>query len=815
MEIALLLVIIVLLFIKLRDLSANLDHLQMSLNDLKEFIKELSLQKNQEDVLTHDFKTERIAEPIITKPIEIKTVIEQKPLEKVPPIVEETIFEDKTEPVAEVSPAYYEEPKKSWWENFREQNPDLEKFVGENLISKIGVLILVLGISYFVKFAIDKNWINETARVGIGILCGAIVMGFAHKLRGNYKAFSSVLVAGAIAIFYFTIAIAFHQYHIFSQTVAFILMVIITAFSVLISVSYDRMELAILSLIGGFAVPFMLSTGEGNYQVLFSYITILNIGILATAYLKKWNLVNVLAFVFTAILFGGWQATKVVGMQNDTPGDVPYLGAFVFATIFYLIFTLINIINNLRTNGLFSKLELGILISNTALYFSAGMLIFANFHPELKGVFTISLALFNFICAWVLFKKYGLDKRAVYLLIGLTLTFVTLAIPIQFKGNYITLFWAAEAVLLLWLSQRSQMVQFRFVSIIVQFLMIWSLVLDWFNVYSSNTEIAPLLLNSCFIAGIFAAMSFVLTGFLSKKEVENHTFFGIVLNPVKYRNSVGVLALITFYITGFLEINYQSNQYFSNYSSSSLPVAYHLVFCAVLVFFLKKTESLFKQRFVIGLSLLNIVLYCLFFSNIPLAELQGNLSLDATSNIAFILHYVSLACIIYFGFVIWKDCNTSDAFLLSERKWFIWIAALGFVYIASNEVMLHGLAFLTEPVAIKNNESYSKAYQIYEKAQTLLTKVAFPILWGILAFVFLTIGIKNQWKNLRIVALTLLGITIAKLFVYDISNVSETGKIIAFILLGVLILVMSFAYQKIKTIVLNEDEKEKTTDENN
>ena len=82
-------------------------------------------------------------------------------------------------------------------------------------------------------------------------------MAIAHKLKKNFAAFSSVLVAGAISIFYFTIAIAFHEYQLFSQTVAFAIMIVITAFSVLVSVSYNRQELAVLSYIGGFAVPFM------------------------------------------------------------------------------------------------------------------------------------------------------------------------------------------------------------------------------------------------------------------------------------------------------------------------------------------------------------------------------------------------------------------------------------------------------------------------------------------------------------------------------------------------------------------------------
>ena len=118
-----------------------------------------------------------------------------------------------------VSPV--EGPTLSWFERFKQNNPDLEKFIGENLINKIGILILVLGISFFVKFAIDRDWINEAGRVGIGIFSGGLLMGVAHFLRRKFAAFSSVFVAGAVSVFYLTIGIAFHDYHLFSQSLAF------------------------------------------------------------------------------------------------------------------------------------------------------------------------------------------------------------------------------------------------------------------------------------------------------------------------------------------------------------------------------------------------------------------------------------------------------------------------------------------------------------------------------------------------------------------------------------------------------------------
>ncbi|HET9433839.1 MAG TPA: DUF2339 domain-containing protein, partial [Chitinophagaceae bacterium] len=98
---------------------------------------------------------------------------------------------------------------------------DLEKFIGENLLNKIGITVLVLGISFFVKFAIDKNWINETARVIIGLIAGGILIGIGHQIRNSYRSFSSVLMGGGLTVFYFTIAYAFHQYHLIGQKPAF------------------------------------------------------------------------------------------------------------------------------------------------------------------------------------------------------------------------------------------------------------------------------------------------------------------------------------------------------------------------------------------------------------------------------------------------------------------------------------------------------------------------------------------------------------------------------------------------------------------
>lgn len=820
-----LLVLIALVAIFHSNSNSTINKVHEKVKELEKLIK--NLQTSEIVIPKHEEKevkkqiTEQNAPQI--KPVVLPNII--------PPLVkeikkEEVPAEDKItgETVKHVAPgkekvmAFEKEktqpkiiapPQPSWSEKFKANNPDLEKFIGENLISKIGVAILVLGIGFFVKYAIDKDWINEIARTGIGILCGVIVMGFAHKLRKNFKAFSSVLVSGAIAIFYFTIAIAFHEYHLFSQTVAFAIMLVITAFSVFISVSYNRMELAALSLVGGFATPFMVSTGEGNYIVLFTYIMILNIGMLVLAYLKKWNLINILSYVFTILLFGIWLGTKVIGVTN-----APYKGALLFGSGFYLTFILMNIVNNVKARRSFSGIELSILLSNTFLFYGADMAIFQYYHNELKGAFTISLALFNFVCSWFLFRNFKADKKLVYLLIGLTLTFVTLAAPVQLKGNYITLFWAVEAVLLLWLSQRSKIVQFRFAAVIVHILMLGSLLIDWAQVYSGAGEITlPILLNKGFITGIVSTLAMLGTLFILKNEKENTSYLGIQFNPKIYSGFIKVTAIIVFYLTGFLELFYQANvEIISMASIGSLLAAYHLAYCTVLIYFLMKHK---KTTGAFVMSLANVILFAFVFSQLPFTELKERLTLEHGCRLAFAFHYISLACVIYMHLVLHKISNSEKPFLPPARRAFVWLSCIFILYLASSELMLHGLTYFTS--GIPSGDSYL-VLVAYEKIIMEINKIGFPILWGLLAFAFLAFGIKKQSKDFRVASLLLLAITILKLFVYDIQNVSEGGKIVAFIILGVVLLIMSFMYQKIKALILTDESHKKSetqTDEIN
>lgn len=818
MEITLLIIVLiicVLLYLNINSLKDentdlkykldNLLHLLKSnakdIETLKEFFGGAEIKKDQNVVLnnkTETIITEVKSEPIIENPTPvIEEIEEEKPVFTPKSYKPESIFNilkpnlKETEVETEVKPSFWE------------RNPDLEKFVGENLINKIGIAILVLGIGFFVKFAIDQNWINEIGRVSIGIFCGGILLGIAHKLRNTFRPFSSVLIGGGIAVFYFTIAIAYKDYALFPKPAAFAMMVVITAFAVLLSIIYNRIEIAMIAIFGGFISPFFVSDGNGSYIALFVYLIVLNLGMLVLAYFKRWNLINITSYVFTIITYFGWLQTKVLDQPNP-----PYVGALIFATIFYLIFFLMNIINNIKENQRFVWTEFSIILSNSMCYYAIGMLIFSNIEQGIyKGIFTVLVAVFNFAFAYTLFKFKKVDANILYMLLGLVLTFATLAAPIQLEGSYITMFWALEGVLLLWLAQKSEIYLIKIAHLAILPLTIFSLIMDWNSVYSSYYYAEESLfypfINKGFITNIIVSISLILQIYLYKNEQE---IFIWTIKTSLLKNLLHVLLISCIYYGLYLELNYQLYFAIGNIDINNMYLAiYNFGFALALFYYLKKIIT--KPIFYVVLSISVLLLIKLFFMDITtifnIIDTYyiynqtdiANADKMPMSDFHFYMHIVLYGLALFYFYKIYK--NITDYFEDFEA-----IKQLTTVLYAFLLILLFSFS-LNHQIIFWFFDS--KSNNFYELQNTIV-RVGFPILWGIGSFVFMIIGMKNKLRIWRIISLVLFAITLLKLFIYDISEMGEAGKIIAFIGLGVILLIVSFMYQKLKNIVINENE---------
>ena len=647
----------------------------------------------------------------------------------------------------------------------KQKKVNYEKFIGENLFGKIGILVFVIGVGFFVKYAIDKDWINETLRTVLGFLTGSALLVVAERLQKKYRTFSSLLAGGAFAVFYLTVAIAFHFYHLFPQTVAFIILIVITLFMSILSVLYDRRELAIISLVGGFLAPFIVSSGDGNYMVLFTYISILNLGMFGLSIYKKWGELPVIAFVFTYLVMGLFLLT---GYSTGTAIISVHL--FAFATLFYFIF-LLPILSILRIEAI--KKNRGLLlviITNNFIYLLLGILFLRNMELAFKseGLLSLFIAIINLVLViWLRMSKKDY-KFLIYAMLGLVLTFVSITIPIQLDGNYITLFWAAEMVLLLWLYVKSKIWIYERATLVLMGLTLISYLMDVSAVILSSSSSDTVFLNSSFATSLFvglAAGAFALMmGHYRSLFSESRCLRYVPWNPVMLLTSAAIL-----YYTFMAE--------FSLHLAGATRSGMMLVFTSAAILILSYA---FKKRFPIeqctipylaGLGI-NVLIYAI---NIW-GDQWAHMSLSPV-----LLRWMAAAFIIVNLYYVARQYYTIIGLKIHFTVYLNVLALLLWLTMARSFLWQAGV------------EDFD---------------AGFSVSLSIAGFVQMALGMRLHQKVLRIISLSTFGIVLLKLILKDLWAMPTIGKIIVFIILGLILLVLSFLYQKLKGVLFKNDEDE-------
>jgi uncharacterized membrane protein len=158
-------------------------------------------------------------------------------------------------------------------------------------------------------------------RVVLGMLVGlACLAGSEWPLREKAPVLSSWLAGAGIAILYTASWAAHAVYDIVPSWAAGALMIATTAACAAISSRRDSLPTALLGLAGGFLTPLALSTGEDRPVPLFSYLLMLDVGLLWLSHRQRWPALAWLslggtAFYQLAWLFGGMRAeTGFIGI---------------------------------------------------------------------------------------------------------------------------------------------------------------------------------------------------------------------------------------------------------------------------------------------------------------------------------------------------------------------------------------------------------------------------------------------------------------------------------------------------------------------
>ena len=685
--------------------------------------------------------------------------------------------EDKTPEVEEGTPETIEEPVKEEQEEpamameeeeeieeYATSETNFEKYIGENLFGKIGILIFIIGIGFFVKYAIDQNWINETARTLMGYAVGAGMLVLAERLHKRYHTFSSLLAGGASGIYYLITAIAFHYYGLFSHTMAFVILCVTTIFMSAVSVLYDRKELAVTALVGGFIAPFIISTDSSSIISLQIYITILNIGMFCLAMYKKWAILPMVSFGFTYIILWG---TTALGSFSDSEAVTTYPTLFAFATLFYVIF-LLPVVFILRTQysentrlGL-----LGIITANSFMYLIYGDFLLQHFEAssDTTAYLAFFIAAVNLaIHLYLRFRVEGQDTLR-NLMLGLAVTFASMGVPILFSAANVLMVWAAESVLLLWLFTKEKNRIYELASAVLLLLTLGALAYYRTTYTFIHDTGDSLFFNGAFFVTTFVSIAYYVIAVIMQfnKELFSDTKRLIAYTPC---NAIAYALGFSILFLAFRDnFHFHLEQPISEYAS--LLTANIMLLGGALIL---------RNRFEIS---------------------ENKLAYEISLYLAGIL----------FAMTVW---NYTDPEGLLLR----WLMAL--VTIAYMAYCMRGRLLVTS-----NQRNLHTEYSIISTLMWLtLTRLllitfnevnfstAFSLSLGIAAFILMCIGMRYHSKEIRIVSLAEFGIVIGKLILNDVWAMPALGKIIVFISLGALLLILSFLYQKLKDALFNEEEQ--------
>ncbi|MGZ2369567.1 DUF2339 domain-containing protein [Ancylomarina sp. YFZ004] len=757
-------------------------------NEISELRYEIIRLKNTEaKPLAEENKTRILNETILD---DLKNIAS--------PIKQEEQKLETTSPITVTPPKAKKSPK---------SKSDLERFIGENLINKIGIAITIIGVSIGAKYSIDNDLISPLTRIILGYLSGIGLLGFGIKLKEKYESYSSVLVSGAIAIMYFITFAAYSYYQLFPQTFAFILMLIFTVFTVVAAINYNRQVIAHIGLVGAYAVPFLLSDGSGQVAVLFSYMAIINIGVLFIAFKKYWKPLYYAAFSLSWLIYFSWFVGEYSYDEHFGIGSTFLL---VFFATFYLMFLAYKVFRK----EAFQKTNSSLLLSNSFIFYGLGCAILSKNHEEYLGLFTLCNAIAHSIVSILIYKRNLADKNIFHLISGLVLIFITITIPVQLDGNWVTLLWVSESALLFWIGRTKKVSIYERLSYAMMFLAFVSIMQDWTEMYNSYHVSDPLsritpVLNVYFLGAVLFVISF---GFINRINY-NPKYPSQIISKKFLTKLVSYLVpsilIFTLYFSVRMEIDTYWKQLFTDSAISVQAEGQNF-------------ESIFKNFDIKNFQTIWVLNYSLLFFSLlsffNIKKLQ-NKKIDYAC-----VGFITLSVILFLTQGLYSVSELRETYLGNEQSEYfhhgIYNLAIRYISMVFAAFALSVLYVQIKQRLNTNTFKLGFEYLLFTSILWMLSsellnwmditdsaqsyKLGLSILWGSYSLLLIAFGIWKSKQHLRIGAIGLFGITLIKLFFYDISHLSTIAKTIVFVSLGILLLIISFLYNKYKSNISEE-----------
>lgn len=334
-------------------------------------------------------------------------------------------------------------------------------FSSENLLVKLGVVILFFGVSFLVKYAAQIGLFPIELRLASTALGGCALLAVGWRLRERRSEYALALQGGGIGILYLTTYAAFRLFALIPAAPAFGLLVAISALCGTLAVLQDARTLALFGVSGGFVAPLLASIGSGDPRPLFGYYLVLNAGIIGVAWFRSWRPLNLAGFIYTFVFGTIW------GAQFYRPAHFGAVEPFLVS--FFLMYVTVAVLFAFRQPP---DLKGGL---DGTLVFGTPIVVFA-LQAGLVEQFRYGLAWSALAAGLIYLALAGSLQRCgkelqplaeAFLAFGAV--FLTLAIPLACDGRWTSAAWAVEGAALVWAGFRQERRLMRGLGILLQF----------------------------------------------------------------------------------------------------------------------------------------------------------------------------------------------------------------------------------------------------------------------------------------------------------------------------------------------------------
>lgn len=329
-----------------------------------------------------------------------------------------------------------------------------ELLIGRRGLGWVAVVLLVFATAFFLRYAIENQWIGPLGRVAIGVAGGlALIVGGGSYHRRGWRVFSQMLTAAGVVVLYLSTYAAFGFYRLLPQEAAGVFLAIIVIESAALAVSYDSAAVALVAVLGGLATPVLMHSEHDRYVELFTYLAVLDLGVVLLALFRPWKAIGTVALVGTQALFWAWYT------GNYHPEKLAW--AIGFQAAVYVLFLTHSLALHLLARRRVDWEDTLRMVLTASFGFAAVYILLEEDYGDWMGVAAIGMAVIYACLARVMLTARPLKTGPVVTALAIASGFVALAWPIQGNAAWVALGWAVEAAMLWWFGQRINNVPLR------------------------------------------------------------------------------------------------------------------------------------------------------------------------------------------------------------------------------------------------------------------------------------------------------------------------------------------------------------------